>query len=202
MKMRGVEPELGFLPLSDPAGRLQPRHHLAAASGAGQIGGPRILRKLLQLPRGDRLGLDLEIRVVLGAHRLKNIDRRPKGVATRPVADQAGVFEVLGPQPDNNAPAAGSSTRLKVALQGVAAEPLLLAPEAVTRAYATIVTVLAAENVGVAQRTMEMAVEYAKDRTQFDRPIGAYQAVSHRCAQMLLEAEGSRSLCYWADCPC
>ena len=40
---------------------------------------------------------------------------------------------------------------------------------------------------------MEMAVEYARDRKQFDRPIGAYQAVSHRCAQMLLETEGARS---------
>ena len=65
-------------------------------------------------------------------------------------------------------------------------------------AYATIITALAAENVGVAQRTMEMAVEYAKDRKQFDRPIGSYQAISHRCAQMLLEVEGARSLTYWA----
>jgi alkylation response protein AidB-like acyl-CoA dehydrogenase len=65
-------------------------------------------------------------------------------------------------------------------------------------AYATIVTALAAENVGVAQRAMEMSVEYAKDRRQFDRPIGSYQAVSHRCAQMLLEVEGARSLSYWA----
>ncbi len=77
-------------------------------------------------------------------------------------------------------------------------EPLQVAPEAIARAYATIVTLLAAENVGAAQRAMEMAVEYAKDRAQFDRPIGSYQAVSHRCAQMLLEVEGSRSLCYWA----
>ncbi|HEX5527076.1 MAG TPA: acyl-CoA dehydrogenase, partial [Solirubrobacterales bacterium] len=68
----------------------------------------------------------------------------------------------------------------------------------IARAYATIVTLLAAENVGAAPRAMEMAVTYAKDRTQFERPIGAYQAVSHRCAQMLLEVEGSRSLCYWA----
>jgi alkylation response protein AidB-like acyl-CoA dehydrogenase len=70
--------------------------------------------------------------------------------------------------------------------------------EAVSLAYATIVTALAAENVGVAQRAMEMAIEYAKDRKQFDRPIGSYQAVSHRCAQMLLEVEGARSLAYWA----
>jgi hypothetical protein len=56
----------------------------------------------------------------------------------------------------------------------------------------------AAESVGVATRAMEMAVEYAKDRKQFDRPIGTYQAVSHACAQMLLEVEGARSAVYWA----
>jgi alkylation response protein AidB-like acyl-CoA dehydrogenase len=61
-----------------------------------------------------------------------------------------------------------------------------------------ICVALAAESTGVAQRTMEMAVEYAKDREQFGRPIGAYQAVSHRCAQMLLETENSRSAVYGA----
>jgi alkylation response protein AidB-like acyl-CoA dehydrogenase len=57
---------------------------------------------------------------------------------------------------------------------------------------------LAAELVGVAQRAMEMAVEYAKERQQFGRPIGAYQAVSHRCAQMLYDTEEARSLAYYA----
>ena len=57
---------------------------------------------------------------------------------------------------------------------------------------------LAAESTGIAQRTLDMAVEYAKDRQQFGRPIGAYQAVSHRCAQMLLETENVRSLVYGA----
>jgi alkylation response protein AidB-like acyl-CoA dehydrogenase len=57
---------------------------------------------------------------------------------------------------------------------------------------------LAAESTGIAQRTMEMSVEYAKDRQQFGRPIGSYQAVSHRCAQMLLETENSRSAVYGA----
>jgi alkylation response protein AidB-like acyl-CoA dehydrogenase len=56
---------------------------------------------------------------------------------------------------------------------------------------------VSAELTGVAQRAMEMAVEYARDRKQFGRPIGAYQAVSHRCAQMLLETEGARSATYW-----
>ena len=43
-----------------------------------------------------------------------------------------------------------------------------------------------------------MAVAYAKERQQFGRPIGTYQAVSHRCAQMLLEVEGARAVVYWA----
>jgi alkylation response protein AidB-like acyl-CoA dehydrogenase len=57
---------------------------------------------------------------------------------------------------------------------------------------------LSAEMVGVAQKALEMAVEYAKDRQQFGRPIGAYQAVSHNCAQMLMEAESARSLTLYA----
>jgi alkylation response protein AidB-like acyl-CoA dehydrogenase len=56
---------------------------------------------------------------------------------------------------------------------------------------------LSAELTGVAQRAMEMAVVYARERKQFGRPIGAYQAVSHRCAQMLLETEGARSATYY-----
>jgi alkylation response protein AidB-like acyl-CoA dehydrogenase len=61
-----------------------------------------------------------------------------------------------------------------------------------------IATALAAELTGVAQRAMEMAVEYARERKQFGRPIGSYQAISHRCAQMLLEVEGARSASYYA----
>jgi alkylation response protein AidB-like acyl-CoA dehydrogenase len=57
---------------------------------------------------------------------------------------------------------------------------------------------IAAESTGVAQRALEMAVEYAKDRKQFGRPIGSYQAVSHRCAQMLLETENARSSVFGA----
>jgi alkylation response protein AidB-like acyl-CoA dehydrogenase len=64
--------------------------------------------------------------------------------------------------------------------------------------FLRVCVALAAESTGVAQRAMEMAVEYAKDRQQFGRPIGAYQAVSHRCAQMLLETENARSAVYGA----
>ena len=57
---------------------------------------------------------------------------------------------------------------------------------------------LSAEMLGLAQRAMEMAVDYARDREQFGRPIGAYQAVSHRCAEMLCAVEETRSLVYYA----
>ena len=64
------------------------------------------------------------------------------------------------------------------------------------RLQATVMN--AAESVGVAERALEMAVAYAKERKQFGRAIGSYQAVSHACAQMLLEVEGARSAVYWA----
>lgn len=57
---------------------------------------------------------------------------------------------------------------------------------------------LAAECVGVAQRAMEIAADYAKIRVQFDQPIGGYQAIKHRCARMFEEVESARSLLYWA----
>jgi alkylation response protein AidB-like acyl-CoA dehydrogenase len=66
------------------------------------------------------------------------------------------------------------------------------------RAFDVVAVALAAESVGVARRAMDMAVEYAKEREQFGRPIGAYQAVSHACAQMLLEVEGARSTALYA----
>ncbi len=74
-------------------------------------------------------------------------------------------------------------------------EPLALDP---APALDRICTALAAELTGICQKTMEMSVEYARDRKQFDRPIGAYQAVSHRCADMLRETESVRSTALWA----
>jgi alkylation response protein AidB-like acyl-CoA dehydrogenase len=69
---------------------------------------------------------------------------------------------------------------------------------ALAPARVRVFTAIAAELTGVAQRAMEMAVDYAKERKQFGRPIGSYQAVSHRCAQMLLETEAARSAVYYA----
>ncbi|HUE26722.1 MAG TPA: acyl-CoA dehydrogenase family protein [Solirubrobacteraceae bacterium] len=57
---------------------------------------------------------------------------------------------------------------------------------------------LAAELVGVCQRALDMTLEYVKDRKQFGVPVGSFQAVSHRCAQMLLHTESARSAAYFA----
>jgi alkylation response protein AidB-like acyl-CoA dehydrogenase len=56
---------------------------------------------------------------------------------------------------------------------------------------------LAAEQVGGAQKVLDMAVEYAKVRVQFGRPIGSFQAIKHKCADMLLEVESAKSAAYY-----
>jgi alkylation response protein AidB-like acyl-CoA dehydrogenase len=112
-----------------------------------------------------------------------------------------GHFLVEGSGVTITPEAALDTTRrlFRVALADAPAEALSHGGSAaLARAYGAIVTSIAAENVGVGQRAMEMAVEYAKDRKQFDMPIGVHQAISHRCAQMLLEVEGARSLSYGA----
>ncbi|MDQ1417273.1 MAG: hypothetical protein QOF81_2886 [Acidimicrobiaceae bacterium] len=69
---------------------------------------------------------------------------------------------------------------------------------AVSRALDLAAVALAAEQVGGAQRVLEMSVEYAKVRVQFGRPIGSFQAVKHKCADMLLAVESAKSAAYYA----
>jgi alkylation response protein AidB-like acyl-CoA dehydrogenase len=59
---------------------------------------------------------------------------------------------------------------------------------------------LSAEQVGGAQRCLDMAVDYAKQRVQFGRPIGSFQAIKHKCADMLVRVESARSASYFAAC--
>src|SRR6202035_310203 len=73
-----------------------------------------------------------------------------------------------------------------------AGEPL--EPGGAARIHAAI----AAELVGVCQRALDMTLEYVKERKQFGVPVGSFQAVSHRCAQMLLHTESVRSAAYFA----
>ena len=55
-----------------------------------------------------------------------------------------------------------------------------------------------AELAGIAQQSLEMAVNYAKERVQFGHPIGSYQAIQHHCANMLIDTDGAKLITYKA----
>jgi alkylation response protein AidB-like acyl-CoA dehydrogenase len=57
---------------------------------------------------------------------------------------------------------------------------------------------LAAEQVGGAQRVLDLSVEYAKSRIQFGRPIGSFQAIKHKCANLLVEVVSARAAAEYA----
>jgi len=58
---------------------------------------------------------------------------------------------------------------------------------------------LATEMVGTAQKALDMSVDYAKTRVQFGKPIGSFQAVKHKCVDMMVAVENARSLVYYAS---
>jgi alkylation response protein AidB-like acyl-CoA dehydrogenase len=68
----------------------------------------------------------------------------------------------------------------------------------ITTALAWAAISLAAEQVGGARRCLEMAVEYAKSRVQFDRAIGSFQAIKHKCADVLIEVESAQAATHHA----
>jgi alkylation response protein AidB-like acyl-CoA dehydrogenase len=67
-----------------------------------------------------------------------------------------------------------------------------------SRALQVGTAALCVETVGVAQRALELSVEYARERTQFGKPIGSFQAVKHKCVDMMVAIENARSLGYYA----
>jgi alkylation response protein AidB-like acyl-CoA dehydrogenase len=72
------------------------------------------------------------------------------------------------------------------------------ATEALQRGVDLAVVALAAEQVGGAQQCLDMSVGYAKTRVQFGRPIGTFQAIKHKCADVLLAVESARSASMFA----
>jgi alkylation response protein AidB-like acyl-CoA dehydrogenase len=73
-----------------------------------------------------------------------------------------------------------------------------IAENALARTLDVAAVGLAAEMVGGAQHCLDISVSYAKNRTQFGRPIGSFQAIKHKCANMLLQVESARSAAYYA----
>jgi alkylation response protein AidB-like acyl-CoA dehydrogenase len=92
-------------------------------------------------------------------------------------------------------------TRRQARLDFKATPARLLATDADTeieRALAQSAALLAVEQVGAARRVLDGTTEYAKVRTQFGAPIGSFQAIKHRLADMLLDVEAARSAAYYA----
>lgn len=65
--------------------------------------------------------------------------------------------------------------------------------DVVSRSVDLAMAVLSAEQVGACERLLEIATDYARTREQFNRPIGSFQAIKHKCADMLLDLEWARS---------
>jgi len=123
------------------------------------------------------------------------------GIGTAELAaDADGADVVVLLDGDDARLVAGPQTRTLVTIDPTrrfarvsgSGEPL--ASGAVARAHAGV----AAEVVGVCQRALEMTLEYVKERKQFGVAVGSFQAVAHRCAQMLLHTESTRSTAYFA----
>jgi len=70
----------------------------------------------------------------------------------------------------------------------------------IARAHELAAVALAAEQVGGAQRCLDMAVEYSKEREQYGRAIGSFQALKHTMADMMVDVEAARSAVYYAAC--
>jgi len=109
--------------------------------------------------------------------------------------DAAGLTRTALPTMDQ------TRKQAKLEFSGVKAELLGEAGAgwaALSKTLDQVAVCLAAEQVGGAQRCLDMSVEYAKVRIQFGRPIGSFQAIKHKCADMLLEVESSKSAAYYA----
>ena len=89
----------------------------------------------------------------------------------------------------------------RLVLEGVRATAIGTPGEdgpALARTLRLAASLLSNENAGGAQRCLEAAVDYAKVRLQFGRPIGSFQAIKHRCADLLMEVEAAKAAAHWA----
>lgn len=108
-----------------------------------------------------------------------------------------GLFELDGPPDGFTVRSTLDPTRPLAALTLDRTPARLLSPDGATvlaRVRDLACTALAAEQAGAAGRALELTVRYAKDRTQFGRPIGSFQAVKHRLADLYTAVETARAL--------
>lgn len=99
----------------------------------------------------------------------------------------------------------GTRATARIELQSVTAVPLG-SPDGDARAYSDLLRIatlcIAAEQLGVAEKAQDIAVEHASIRKQFGAPIGSFQAIKHRCANVAMALDGARNMGFyaaWAD---
>ena len=109
-------------------------------------------------------------------------------------ADAPGVTVTAQTTMDQTRPFA------RIVLAGAEGEPLADPQAASNAATQAGMVVLAAEGLGLAQAALDRTVAYSRDRVQFGRAIGSFQAYKHRLADMMVEIEQARSAVYWAAC--
>jgi alkylation response protein AidB-like acyl-CoA dehydrogenase len=202
-----------FLPLVREAGDGDQQERFVGAAAAGALTGALALDhgRAFEHAPGDSLRArrDGGAWVLEGRHRfVLDGDRADEiaVVARVEAGDGVGLFVV--PQravkaervlaPDASRPLA----HLRFDAVSVEPERVLGAPGASGRALGRALeraTVAAAlECVGTCHALLDLAVEHAKSRRQFDQPIGAFQAIQHKCADMLVQIEKARASAYFA----
>jgi alkylation response protein AidB-like acyl-CoA dehydrogenase len=161
--------------------------------------GPNAHEPLTGVRHGDGWRLTGRADLVLDGH-LADLILFPVGID-----DSVSLFAISG-SPDGlerQPVTAFDSTRRLANLRVHECPAVLIGPEggagpALSRTLDRAAVGLALESVGVAERALEMATDYAKVREQFGRPIGAFQAVKHKLANVLLEVEAARSAAWYA----
>jgi alkylation response protein AidB-like acyl-CoA dehydrogenase len=117
--------------------------------------------------------------------------------ATGPDGD-FGVYATESGAVDSTTTVDGSRKQGEVIFSGVPAQRIDADATAVARAIDRLGVASAVDAVGAAQRALELSIEYAKEREQFGKPIGSFQAVQHLCADMLRAVELGRAAAYYA----
>ena len=126
-------------------------------------------------------------------------------VSAKPDGGEAGLFICQVDDPavsiQSHRAVDPDSLLCQVAFEGTTAQPIgaITDGRALARLLETSTLAAAIQMVGIAAASLDMAVAYAKQRTQFDRPIGAFQAIKHKFADMLVALEGARSAAYYAS---
>ena len=114
------------------------------------------------------------------------------------VTTRDGVFVTEDGGVDVTSTVDGSRKQGRVVFDGARGRRLDVDEADVARALDRLGVAYVVDGVGAAQRALELSVEYAKERVQFDKPIGSFQAVQHLCADMLRTVELGRAAGYYA----